>query len=217
MPRKNRFEELHKRETERLKSQKQVNKRIRSYLLEISYDSKGNIPEQFFKRSGGKLCDEFLRFMKLHNYPGSLKLILEKSKNKDPLKDSEMQLGSWASGRLKKITNMTHWQVLWKGQGYPVGIVTTETDMFPDKNQSSTLYLCSDGKLRVKRCYPLFSSGYSYASGAGTIPDENLLDRKIKTLIGEFIATTDDKYYLFKSESLGEILSKYVMAVDKKL
>lgn len=217
MPRKNRFEELHKRESERLKSQKQINTRIKNYLLAVSTDYRGNIPEEFFKRDGGKLCDEFLKFMKLHNFPGAQKLALEKSKGKVPLADSEMRLGSWAPNTLKKIKNFTHWQALWKGQGYPIGIVSTEKDIFPDKNKSSTLYLCTDGKLRASRSYPLFPSGYSYASGVGAIPDDNLLDRKIKLLTGKFVASADEKYYLFKNESLGEILSNFVMKVDKEL
>lgn len=208
MPNSNRFEKILDKAVKANDNYKLQERQVRSYFLKVSADASGNDPTEFFSKADSKVCHEFIEFMKKRKWPGAENLLLERLKLRRPLTKEDMMIGSWAYGRFSRLIKLPHWHVVWVGRGYSIGVVSLSArDPYP--GEDATVFLCDDGKLRVRRSPPLFVDGYSYAAGVGTIPKLKRFNEGFTIAVGEFISL-DDRNKLFKRYSVEALLNKYL-------
>jgi hypothetical protein len=161
-----------------------------SALLAISEDPDGNTPEELLNEDEAKACYEFLSYMASHGNPGTIDLVLEVSKTRRALTETEMLAGSQTYGRKSRPSNSLKWRTIGMNQGWQLGCcLTADQTMFPEPG--SVVYLCVDGSLRCERRKPVFEDGSSVASGVGTIPNP-MADFNLTIVPGYFTSWNRD-------------------------
>lgn len=207
---KNRFEEIVDSATKAKKAQDKLDKQVVKYLLEVSIDWVGNPPEEYLDKDDVIIAKEFVSYMKKKHFVGAEKLKLERTKRKHTLSAAEMLVGSSSHSRLRRLSNLSRWLVLWRGSGYKIGIITTNKRSISPVG--ADVYLCGDGLLRCKRNMAIFGINGSYASGTGRVPSNNSELTQYSLLVGRLIipGSQDDQQPTFKAMKLQTVFEEII-------
>lgn len=176
------------------------------YLRKISVDAYGSVPKDIFSDDDISVVREFVVVMAKKHFPGAVKLKLESRRPPKTLNSKELKSGSYDYRYIYKLANLISWKKIWVGQGYPIGILTEHSTIFPDIDNTSIVYLCSDMRIRCERNQPIFKSKQSCAAGVGTIPAKDKLKYVFSS--GFFIDSNDEpSRKIFEEQNISDLLT----------
>jgi hypothetical protein len=195
--------EFKRKESEQATKLSQVIDKLAS---SISADFTGNDPGYLFNATDKTLIKQFVVIMNKNKWANSENLQMYVKKTKRKLSGTEMTVGPSKYGIKNKLRKLT-WVKLWSGQGFLLGVFHDVSR--PTPSNSTKLYICSDGKIRLQRYYPVFPPKQSFAYGYGTLPDKKILSR-FQFDVGYFEDNDVRERLSFCQINLNSLLKRYI-------